>query len=163
MLEMKIVSLKSFKVVGFEVVTTTQDGKNPVDCPTVWERFFKTVQNTKDSDFLKESRKEFKSYGLCQSIKNDNVHFRYIAGIEYKPTDKIPEGMKLYEIPSSRYAVFIHLGDVSTVAKTFQSIYTNWDTITKEKRNGDYDFELYDQDFKLGDPECKTYLYFPIQ
>jgi predicted transcriptional regulator YdeE len=157
------VTLEAFTVVGMEVVTTTADGKNLTDCPGIWEKFCGQLEKLKETNYLSESKKSKNSYGLCFCVENDDTHFRYIAGISYQKGDTVPEGMTLYNVPATKYAVFTHEGDLSKLSQTFSNIYQDWYKTASVQRNGDYDFELYNEDFKPGNPNSKIYIYTPVK
>ncbi len=84
-------------------------------------------------------------YGVCCDMEADG-HFRYVAGLATKATH-LPDGLDAVDIPSSRYAVFKHVGHISDFNKT---VYTVWNKglpdagLTPAKKP---DFELYDDRF----------------
>ncbi|HQN22706.1 MAG: GyrI-like domain-containing protein [Thermotogaceae bacterium] len=143
-------------IMGIEVLTTVQGGKNQKDCPALWEKFC-TLMAKRNIPFTGK-----RSFGISYCIPDDPDHFRYVAGVECQPGEKAPEEMSLYTIPGSRYAVFTHSGSVATIGQTFGAIYRDWDRLTDGKRSGDYDFELYNEDYQPDRPDCKTYIYSPI-
>ena len=155
-MEVRYEHLNQVTVLGIEVITTIQGGKNHKDCPALWEKLCPMLASHNISFEGK------RTFGISYCLPDDPVHFRYVAGVEYWKGDIVPEGMKVYTIPESRYAVFTHVGSVATIGYTFDLIHRDWDVITGGKKAKDYEFELYNEDFRPDSPDCKTYIYAPL-
>jgi AraC family transcriptional regulator len=75
----------------------------------------------------------------------------------------VPEGMEVLEIQEGLYAVFPYVGDTSTVASFFRTIYTQW------LPNSDYElddrpqFEILGEKYKNGDPNSEEEIWIPIR
>lgn len=91
------------------------------------------------------------AYGVCCDMEADG-HFRYVAGLESTATH-VPDEFDSVDIPASRYAVFMHVGHLSSFNKT---VYTIWNKALPDaglEPAKTPDFELYDERFhpKTGD------------
>lgn len=76
--------------------------------------------------------------------------------------DEIPEGMEIFKIPASRYAVFTHKGDVKKVDHTVNFIYSNWLLESGEYYNYGPDLEIYDDKYIPGSDDSIMYYGIPI-
>ena len=87
-----------------------------------------------------------------------------MAAAPVTKVDQLPQGMVVRLVPEREYAVFAHVGALDTLKKTYDYIYNGW--LPKsgyEFVSGGHDFELYDDDFKMGDPDSKFYIYIPVK
>ncbi|WP_175830974.1 AraC family transcriptional regulator [Burkholderia cepacia] len=87
------------------------------------------------------------TYGVCCNPDADGS-FEYIAGVEVTSRDRLPAPFRWVELAPQRYAVFEHAGHVSTLHRTFYSIWNGWlptsgfkavDAPEFERYSGDYD------------------------
>jgi AraC family transcriptional regulator len=146
------------KKTAFLVVGTPYFGKNEHgEIPQMWNVF-----NSRYGE-IKEIADPAVCYGICSSM-DATGSFEYVAAAPVNKIDELPEGMVARIVSQQEYAVFFHKGALDTLDKTYDSIYKGW------LPNSDYelvpaahDFELYDQDFKFGDPDSKFYIYIPVR
>ncbi len=158
MLEPKILKKEAFTVVGMECVTTMEENNSKGVIKNLWCDFmkrYKEIKNIKNPEI---------SYGLC-SMVDDKGKFSYVAGYEVDKTDEIPEGFVFKNVPECDYAVFTHEGSLDSLGETYSYIYEKWFKISGYSyKEGTYDFELYDADFKgVNDSNTKMYIYVPIK
>ncbi len=117
-MNLKIVSKDSIHVVGVEYV-----GENKNDeIKEMWGQF-NAIMNT-----ISNQQVPMKAcYGVCYMLPEDTNPgtFRYIAGVETKSLNDIPQGMKGITIPAGKYAVFTHKGKLDTLHQTYANIYSN--------------------------------------
>lgn len=131
----------AFRVIGLSIRCTFET--NSV-IPRLWTDF-----NARCSDI--PSAVTAAAYGVCCDMEADG-HFRYVAGLESTATH-VPDGFDSVDIPASRYAVFRHVGHLSSFNKT---VYTIWNKALPDaglEPAKTPDFELYDERFhsKTGD------------
>lgn len=58
------------------------------------------------------------NYGLCCNPGEDGS-FEYIAGMEVSRVERLPSAFRYFKVPTQNYAVFRHLGHISTIHKHF--------------------------------------------
>lgn len=148
------------------VVGMVYEGMNFGDgIPKMWQTFLTRIPEIKDR------KDNMMSYGLCEPVVEDFGEFnieepqqiRYMAGVEVNSKQELPEGMDYWEIKHTKYAVFAHIGDLSTLGDTYKAIYSKWIPECGYEVVVSHDFEVYDKDFKPGDPKSKMYIYVPIK
>lgn len=148
------------KVAGLLYEGTNQEQ----EIPKLWERFNQSVSQ------IKNQTHEGHYYGMCEPLVDnledidlDAVYeVKYMACVEVENDHDLPEGMSYWEIPHVKYAVFTHIGDPEAMGETYKSIYSKWLPESGYDVVHAHDFELYDKDFKPGDPSSKMYIYVPI-
>ncbi|MAT44649.1 MAG: AraC family transcriptional regulator [Anaerolineaceae bacterium] len=146
------------KKPAFLVVGTPYFGKNEHgEIPQMWNVF-----NSRYGE-IKEITDPTVCYGICSSMDETGA-FEYVAAAPVNKIDELPEGMVARMVSEQEYAVFIHAGALDTLGKTYDSIYQGWlPNSGYEFVPAAHDFELYDQDFKFGDPDSKMYIYIPVR
>ena len=103
-----------------------------------------------DSDF------DFQKFNL-------NAEFEKWATTEVSDFDNVPEGMNTFILRGGLYAVFIHKGDASTAAQTFQYIFGTW------LPNSDYvlddrpHFEIIGEKYKRDSSDSEEEVWIPIK
>ena len=65
------------------------------------------------------------AYGVCHASGPD-CPFEYLAGVAVSSPDRLPEGFTTVKVDARRYAVFTHLGHVSSLPATIDTIWTQW-------------------------------------
>ena len=85
------------------------------------------------------------------------------AAVEVKNFENIPEGFEKLEIPSGKYAVFLHKGNTEMFAKTAQYIYTEWLPNSGFQLDNKPHFEVLGDNY-LGheNPESEEEVWIPI-
>jgi AraC family transcriptional regulator len=114
----KIVLEKEFKIVGLK--KTVKPGSALIR--TLWDEF-----TSRKCEVANAVTKE-DILGICEYLPSitDESEFEYLAGVEVKDYDYIPDGMITKTIPLSKYAVFTHKGSVSDLKATYDNIYGKW-------------------------------------
>ncbi|WP_321790950.1 AraC family transcriptional regulator [Burkholderia pyrrocinia] len=92
------------------------------------------------------------TYGVCCNPDADGS-FEYIAGVEVKRRDRLPAPLRCVELEPQRYAVFEHVGHISTIHQTVYSIWNGWLPTSGFKAVDAPEFERYSEDF---DPVAET-------
>ena len=90
------------------------------------------------------------AYGVCHAAGPD-CQFEYLAGVAVSSPDRLPEGFTTVKIDARRYAVFTHLGHVSSLPATIDTIWTKWvPDCGLPVAHGAPCFEQYTPEFDLG-------------
>lgn len=151
----KIVVKDQFMVIGTEYI-----GKNEnSEISTMWGNDFMPriaeIRNVINPGIF---------YGICACMGDvETGVFSYVAGREVSNLDEIPVGMVGKTIPSNTYAVFTHIGPLTTLGATWTSIYDKWLPESGYKASGDPDFECYDERFKDMSEDSELDIYIPIK
>jgi predicted transcriptional regulator YdeE/DNA-binding transcriptional MerR regulator len=115
-------------------------------------------------DKLKNVNPEWGAIGLCITVPDAPAgEFEYVAGLVVSKVEDLPEGFVVREVPSYKYAVFTHVGALTTLKDTYQYIYHTWLPQSGYELAGNIDFEYYDEDFKDFAPDSRFYIYVPVK
>jgi len=86
------------------------------------------------------------AYGACYNF-DDLGNFDYLCGVEVSDFSRLPPDMSRVRIPERRYAVFSHAGDVSTIRRTWNTIWSKWQPESPQKPADAPAFERYGENF----------------
>ncbi|OGO67657.1 MAG: hypothetical protein A2Z49_01765 [Chloroflexi bacterium RBG_19FT_COMBO_56_12] len=115
-------------------------------------------------DKVKHVNPGWGAIGLCVTVPDAPMgEFEYVAGLVVDKVEDLPEGFVVREVPSHKYAVFTHVGALTTLKDTYEYIYQTWLPQSGYQLAGNIDFEYYDQDFKDFAPDSRFYIYVPIK
>ena len=156
-MEPEIIAKDSFPVIGIELKTTTQDGRNFAEIPQFWQQVMKKGQIARIPD-----RKDPQSLlGICTDFESGGG-FSYIIGAEVTTTENTPDDMVSRMIPAARYAVFTARGQLpDSIQDVTRYIYNEWLPNSEFQRANLADFELYDE--RMDDDEnAAVDIYVPI-
>lgn len=101
------------------------------------------------------------TYGLCCNPLEDGS-FEYIAGAEVSRTDALPAAFRHFKLAERRYAVFRHLGHVSTLHQTFRTIFNQWLPASGYTLADAPEFEQYTADFDPGQGTGHLEVWVPL-
>ena len=87
------------------------------------------------------------TYGLCCNPGEDGS-FEYIAGVEVPRIDGLPPTFRHFKVRQQDYAVFRHLGHISTIHQTFLTIFNKWLPASGYAFADAPEFEQYSADFE---------------
>ncbi|HEV7308514.1 AraC family transcriptional regulator [Ensifer sp.] len=87
--------------------------------PSLWQRFNRHFGNI-------PSQKGNVAYGVCNDSDADAGTFRYMAAAEVSAIDDLPGGFSTLKLPRQRYAVFLHRGHISAIAKVAHYVFGTW-------------------------------------
>ncbi len=162
----KIVEREKMILLGMECTTSLRENKAENTLPKLWSVFSENV------DRIKNRINDREYFGVCGEIReldpsikmDDDMKFKYLAGVEVGSVEDIPEGMKTIEIPKQRYIVYTHRGELDKLEATYKAIYSKWLPNTEFELSKAYDFEFYDERF-TGPVEADSELdiYIPIK
>ncbi len=66
------------------------------------------------------------AYGLCSNMVKSPFSFEYMAGVEVSKADGLPQDFSVTNIRVTRYAIFTHHGQISSLSRTIDAIYHRW-------------------------------------
>lgn len=85
------------------------------------------------------------AYGVCYNT--DESGFDYTSGVEVRDFGSLPPEFARLRIGAQRYAIFTHIGHVSTVRGTFMAIFNDWFPTSGHHPADAAVFERYDERF----------------
>ena len=101
------------------------------------------------------------AYGVCCATENPG-ELDYYAGVEVLPADRVPEGLRLVEIPAQRYAVFGFSEHISKLPQAVQAIWTHWVPASGKKAGGGPSLERYGPEFDPVTGEGGFEIWLPV-
>ena len=154
----KIVSIPAKKLIGYSIEMSLLDNQTQ----TIWQLFMprlKEIKNAVSADLysLQNYPEDYFTNFTPETI------FTKWAAVEVKNFENIPEGFEKLEIPSGKYAVFLHKGNTEMFAKTAQYIYTEWLPNSGFQLDNKPHFEVLGDNY-LGheNPESEEEVWIPI-
>jgi AraC family transcriptional regulator len=129
----------------------------------LWRSFMperKNVKNTLNTDLY--SLNIYEDIYEYTDFSHEKV-FEKWAAVEVSDFDHVPENMETYTLKAGLYAVFIHKGDVTTFAKTFDYIYKTWLPNSDYVLDNRVHFEILGEKYKNNDPESEEEIWIPIK
>ena len=98
------------------------------------------------------------AYGVCSEKVGGG--FEYISGVELSKTDGLPAELTTLRMAPSRYAVFVHEGQVADIPKTMDTICKQWLPESGLKAAAAPCFEKYAEQFN---PMAGIEIWIPLQ
>ena len=151
-----IVDKEEFQIIGVEDIGKRESRNNG----QVWAKFQELAPKVTNKDT---------SHGLGISIGSKELfkkgENRYIAANETIGVEQVPEGMITETIPAQKYAVFTHLGKITSLRETYKYIYEDWRSNNTRYKQIPFApaFEWYDQRFDANSDDSELDLYIPIE
>ena len=147
-MEYRIVNKPEFLVAGYELKTTSKEGKNHQDIPAFWQEYLQkdlgtTIPNRKDTS-------QWVELGLCTDFNLETGDFTYIIGMEVTDFENVPNEIAKRTFPAATYAVFTtpkvpHEEMVSSIHQTWNAVFSEWFPHSGYEHCGVTEFELYDE------------------
>ena len=174
-MELVIKKLNAFKVIGL-----LYTGKNEnQEITALWGQFNNRGEELCPRDTKvcygicrfpsPESMKKQESVSAGEDKKEQNspdmtVDFEYVAGVEFKEGQSIPEGTVIREIPECTVAVFRHIGAAETLHRTYKDIYSvQLPASAYQPLETGFDMEVYTDEFTFFAPDSVMYIYVPVK
>jgi predicted transcriptional regulator YdeE/DNA-binding transcriptional MerR regulator len=140
---------------AFDVVGVRYFGKNENnEIAQLWDVFNARAAEIPNADFRE-------CYGIC-GMQTENG-FEYIACSQVTEEFQTPKDMITRHVPENTYAVFPHYGRLDGLAKTYEYIYQTWLPQAGYELAGDYDMEMYNEEFVFGQDESVMYILLPVK
>ncbi|MFP3567018.1 GyrI-like domain-containing protein [Paraburkholderia sp. SIMBA_030] len=86
------------------------------------------------------------AYGVCYNA-DDSGNFDYLCGVEVSDFSALPAELSRVRIPAQRYAVFSHREHISTIRRTWNTIWNQWLPASGHVPADAPNFERYDEKF----------------
>ena len=138
----RYVDLGTFSVAGLCV---RYNSANVAGIPSQWERFAPSIGHI-------PGQVGHAAYGvICNG--DDEGNYDYIAGVEVADFGALSAEWTSVRVPAQRYAVFVHRDHVSTIRRTWYTIWNRWLPESGHVLAEAPEFERYGEDF---DPRTGT-------
>ncbi|PFN09170.1 AraC family transcriptional regulator [Bacillus cereus] len=166
-MEFRIETKPAFYVAGYEMKTTSKEGKNLTDIPAFWDRYLQNnladrIPNRKHTD-------QYVELGMCTDFQLETGEFTYVIGMEVTSFDGVPTELAHRTFPEATYAVFTtpkvpHEDMVSSIQQTWNAIFTEWFPHSGYEHAGVTEFELYDERCHADKSEfAQVEIWLPVQ
>lgn len=86
------------------------------------------------------------SYGVCCNPDGQGG-FEYIAGVEVDTAEGLPQAFHSVQLAPQHYAVFEHVGHISTIGQTFKAIWQEWLPNSEYQACDAPEYERYDEHY----------------
>lgn len=165
-MDYRVVTKPGFKVIGYELQTSTCNGENLKKIPEFWQEYLQNAWSDRIPNRIhRESPVEL---GICHSFDMESGTFTYMIGMEAEHFEGVPEGLVCREFMSAEYAVFTspkvpHDQFSSSIQSTWKSVFEEWFPHSGYEHAGTPEFELYDERCHPGRPEAQMDIYIPIK
>jgi AraC family transcriptional regulator len=107
--------------------------------PAQWQKFLPHFPNV-------PGQLNHKAYGAKYHF-DDEGNFDYLCGVEVADFSRVPEGWATLRLPAAKYAVFTHPEHISTIRRTWATIWDSWLPSSGHEVADAPHFELYDESF----------------
>jgi len=125
------------------------------ELPPLWEKFLQRMNEIPNSI-------AGMCYGALYRVDEHDEQLNYLAAIEVRDADSIPDGMEAMVLPESCYAQFAHRGNVAQLDNTVNYIYSNWLLKSNQRHNYGPDLELYGAEYHPTSSESTIHYAIPI-
>jgi AraC family transcriptional regulator len=129
-------SLKTLLIAG---LSQRYNAETSVGIPAQWQRFAPYLGHI-------AGRVGQTTYGvLCHS--DDAGNAEYVCGVEVSDFAEVPAELSRLRIPEQRYAVFAHRDHISTIRRTWFTIWNEWLPESGYRAAEGPEFERYGKEF----------------
>jgi AraC family transcriptional regulator len=123
--------------------------------PAQWQKFLPHFPNV-------PGQLDRKAYGAKYNF-DDEGNFDYLCGVEVADFSRVPAGWAHLRIPEHRYVVFTHAGHISTIRRTWATIWDAWFPASGHEAVDAPQFERYGEDFDSRTGNGGVELWIPIR
>lgn len=151
-MEPRIVSRPAFKVAGYVLRTTSQDGENKRAIPAFWQDYMMNHCEWLHKALTPVSHAE---YGLCMDMDTETGEFNYVIGLEVPDGADLPDGLYTTTVPAATYAIFTTPpsdgeGFKDSIQNYWSFIYEQWFP------ESGYEYAPLCADYELYDERCMS-------
>lgn len=86
------------------------------------------------------------AYGVCHNT-DDAGNFDYLCGVEVSDFSSVPDTLSHVRVPAQRYAVFTHREHISSIRRTWNTIWNAWLPASGHTPADAPNFERYSEQF----------------
>ncbi len=157
-MEPRIVKKREFQAIGLRYLGKNLKG----EISDLWMEFNKRAREIPNLTLDQEYGNV--AYGLCGCVEGEEPGvFEYIACLPVSSLEKVPEGMAGKAVPAQTYAVMEARG-IKEIGPTYDYIIKQWLPVSGYLPGDGPDFELYPEEFKVGDPDSSPlFIFFPVK
>jgi len=94
---------------------------------------------------------------------DDEGNFDYLCGVEVADFSRAPPGWAHLRLPANRYVVFTHAEHISTVRRTWATIWDSWFPSSGHEVADAPHFELYGENFNSQTGAGGLEIWIPIR
>ena len=123
--------------------------------PSQWQRFTPHIDHV-------PGQVGHTAYGVVHN-SDDTGHADYLTGVEVKDFSAVPGEFSRLKIPPQRYAVFTHKDHISSIRRTWFSIWNKGLPEAGLEATGGPEFERYDERFDGRTGEGELEIWIPIR
>lgn len=113
--------------------------QNSAGVPAQWQKFLPHFPNV-------PGQLDRKAYGAMYNF-DDEGNFDYLCGVEVADFSRVPPGWSHVRLPAAKYVVFTHSEHISTIRRTWATIWDSWFPSSGHEVADAPNFELYDESF----------------
>ncbi len=164
-MEYRIVTKPAFKVIGYDLQTSMNEGQNHVQIPAFWQEYLRNGWSQRIPNRVhKDSPVEL---GICHTFNMEAGTFIYTIGMEAEHFEDVPEGLSCRAFGEAEYAVFTtpkvpEDQFSSSIQSTWQAIFSEWFPHSGYEHAGKSEFELYDSRSGPGNELWEMDIYVPV-
>jgi AraC family transcriptional regulator len=123
--------------------------------PSLWQKFLPHFPNV-------PGQLDRKAYGAMYNF-DDEGNFDYLCGVEVADFSRVPQGWAHLRLPAVKYVVFTHPEHVSTIRRTWATIWDSWLPSSGHEVADAPHFELYGENFDSQTGTGGIELWIPIR
>ena len=123
--------------------------------PAQWQRFLPHFPKV-------PGQLDHKAYGAKYNF-DDEGHFDYLCGVEVADFSRVPQGWATLRLAAQRYAVFKHTEHISTIRRTWATIWDTWFPSSGHEVADAPHFELYDENFNSQTGTGGVEIWIPVK
>jgi AraC family transcriptional regulator len=132
----RFVTGKTFFLAGLSERYTCEDSAG---IPAQWQRFLPSFGHI-------PGQIGHVAYGVRSNF-DDQGNFDYLCGVEVPDFSRLPKETDRLRVPEQRYAVFAHRDHISTIRRTWATIWSEWLPTSGHEHLDAPDFERYGENF----------------
>jgi len=165
-MEYRITTKPAYKVVGYELHTSINNGENMQKIPAFWQEYLQNGWGTRIPNRIHvESPVEL---GICHSFDMDSGNMIYMIGMEVDHFEDVPADLVCREFAGAEYAVFttplVTPDQFSpSIQSTWKSVFGEWFPHSGYEHAGTPEFELYDERSHPGNALIQMDIYVPVK
>ena len=148
----RFVTRKTFFVAGSSERYTCESS---AAIPAQWQRFLPSFGHI-------PGQMGQVAYGVRSNF-DDQGNFDYLCGVEVPDFSRLPKEMGRLRIPEQHYAVFAHRDHISTIRRTWNTIWSEWLPKSGYEHLDAPDFERYGENFDSRAGTGDVEIWIPLQ
>ncbi|SEO35030.1 AraC family transcriptional regulator [Paenibacillus sp. OV219] len=167
-MDYRLVMKPAFKVIGFDLETSTRDGENHRQIPAFWQEYIKGGWGRRIPNRVHKDN--WVELGLCHSFDMESGKFKYTIGMEVDTFEGVEDSdLVCREFGAAEYAVFttpkVPMDQFSnSIQSTWGAVFSEWFPHSGYEHAGTTEFELYDEEHcGQGLDEVSMDIYVPVK